>query len=415
MSYLFLISVVLLGSFPFLFIQNVNAQQNSGADNLEPTLQLLGAGARWAAREGNSVLYVNWKDNWLSHHSTDGIDWYYDGTTKYMDDFRISITKALNYAHFTIDYAGDILNSLTNYDLVLINAFFAAEPHHAQTIRDYINGGGAVVLLGGVPCFFSVYCKDNWPYRLEGDDLSSIQDWFGAKNYWNTDGSASIVDDNPFGTSFSSGDVIYSTGGSGAFVHSLSNTSEVIAKWDSDYASGSPFLGFPYSYSEKIFAFTHEFGNGRLYYQAHFELDTDEDVFINPVSVEIDPKLDLQPVSGISQTTIKGTGFEPNSEVTVTWNGITMYTVPNSLQTDIYGNFTAMISVLNQTNGGNYEIMATDEMNNNATATFKVIPEFPSWSLVPILIIVSLVGIFWKKRIHGHTENGQTQMKLYAR
>lgn len=398
-----------MNSLSFLFIQNVRGQQHSLDNTLEPSLQLLGAGSRWAARQGNSVLFVNWKDNWLSHSTTDGIDWYYDPWIKYMDDFRTSITKALNYANLDIEYAGDIPSSLTEYDLILIHAWFAAEPHHVSIIRDYIKDGGGVVIMSSVPCYFSTYCKDNWPYRVDGTDLTSIQDWFGAKNYWSTGGSASIVVDRPFDTPLSYDDVVFSVGGdSNAFVYSLSTNSEIIAKWNTDYVHCSPFFGFPSSSNEKIFAFTHEYGKGRVYYQAHFEMDTDEDIFVNSVSVEIDPKLDLQPTEGISQTTIQGSGFAPNSGIIVTWNEIHMYTIPYPLTTDGYGNFTAMVSVINQTQTGPYQITAVDEIKNQATSTFNVIPEFTSWILFPLFIVTS--AVVFVSRHHLRKNSGQKRL-----
>lgn len=393
-----LISFILLITFSFFVVQNVWGQQYSLDSTLEPSLKLLGDGARWAARDGDTALFVNWKDNWLSHHLTDGIDWYWGDKPTYMDDWRLSITKALNYANFNIEYAGDIPNSLAYYDLVLINAWYAVEPHHAPILQDYIENGGAVVISGEVPCYLSVFCKDNWPYRVDGQDLTSIQNWFGASGYWNTDGFASIAVDNPFKSSFLTGEVIFSTSGSGHFVYSLKSDSKIVAQWDSDYGSGSPFFGVPYSYTEKIFAFTHEYGKGRVYYQAHFELDTDEDIFVNSVSIEIDPSLEIQPTEGLSQTTLQGSGFAPNSEISVTWNGTKMLTIPYIVQTDSYGNFSAMISVLNQTQTGPYQITAIDEMENQATSTFNVIPEFPSWIVLPLFLVSSLLVTIYKKK-----------------
>ncbi|WGM89874.1 MAG: hypothetical protein NUK63_01775 [Candidatus Bathyarchaeum tardum] len=114
---------------------------------------------------------------------------------------------------------------------------------------------------------------------------------------------------------------------------------------------------------------------------------------------DANPRLDLQPTEGVSQTTIHGSGFAPNSEITVTWNETRMYTIPNLVQTDGYGNFSAMISVLNQTQTGSYPITAIDEMENQATSTFNVIPEFPSYFVLPLVVAVLLGARVYRKRL----------------
>jgi len=96
---------------------------------------------------------------------------------------------------------------------------------------------------------------------------------------------------------------------------------------------------------------------------------------------EADPKLELEPTSGIAATTLVGSGFAPNSEISVTWNGTTVHTVPNPLVTDGYGKFTAIISALNQTVSGLYDVRAIDELGYEATATFEVVSAFPTSTL----------------------------------
>jgi len=116
--------------------------------------------------------------------------------------------------------------------------------------------------------------------------------------------------------------------------------------------------------------------------------------------IDFNPKLDLQPTEGISQTTIQASGFAPNSDVIVTWNEIKMYTIPNPLTTDGYGNFTAMVSILNQTENGKYQIIVSDNMENTASAEFTVIPEFPSWTVLPLFLVASLTVTLYKKKIN---------------
>ena len=130
------------------------------------------------------------------------------------------------------------------------------------------------------------------------------------------------------------------------------------------------------------------FGSYKIYF---------DDVKIFTV-FDLDPKLDLEPSSGFSTTTLVGSGFAPNSEISITWNEIEIHSVPNPLTTDSYGNFTAIISILNQTSIGPYEVKVTDEMGNEATSIFNVIPEFPSW-IIPIFFGVTLVCIIFRKKI----------------
>jgi len=86
---------------------------------------------------------------------------------------------------------------------------------------------------------------------------------------------------------------------------------------------------------------------------------------------DADPKLELVPNKGIAATTLVGSGYAPNSRISVTWDNIQVPTVPSPLITDGYGNFTGIISVLNQTNG-TYTVRTVDELGNEAAATFIV-------------------------------------------
>ncbi|UCC58366.1 MAG: hypothetical protein JSW14_00065 [Candidatus Bathyarchaeum sp.] len=113
---------------------------------------------------------------------------------------------------------------------------------------------------------------------------------------------------------------------------------------------------------------------------------------------DLDPKLELEPKSGIAQTTLVGSGFAPDSRITVTWNGNEIHTLPNPLMTNVHGDFTAIITVQNQTDLGNYAVRAVDEMGNEATATFAVIPEFPSWIILPLFLIGTLVVAIIKRK-----------------
>lgn len=83
--------------------------------------------------------------------------------------------------------------------------------------------------------------------------------------------------------------------------------------------------------------------------------------------------LSLVPNTGFASTTVVGSGFSSNSEMTITWDDTEMPPVPNPLITNSYGNFTTIISVPTQNDAGSHIIKATDEFGNEANATFHVL------------------------------------------
>ncbi len=215
-----------------------------------PGYELLGGGARWAAREGKTALYINWKDNWANHYSTDGYSWTWIPQST-IDEWRNSVSQTLEQWGFEVTFSGDMPETLSNYDLLVIEASYAIEPKHAPLVKEYISNGGGVVILAGVPCYFSVYCKDWWPYRFGGTNLTSIQEWFGCKVFANTGGVARAVVDNPFGTSLQANDVVCTRDNMwGKAVVELNSNAQVIARWDSG----------------EVYAFTYEYGEGRVFY-----------------------------------------------------------------------------------------------------------------------------------------------------
>ncbi len=221
--------------------------------SLTPSLKLLGGGARWAARNGTSALYINEKDNWVAHHLTDGADWGPWLPESVMDNWRSLISSILEQSGFEVTFAGDIPESLNAYDLVIIEASWAVEPKHAQLVKEYLSSGGGLVILRGVPCYFNVYCKDHWPGEI-GADLTPIQEWFGSSVYVNIHGHSRLIVDKPFGTDLANNTIVYNgLTGSEKGVTLLNSNAQTIALWE---------WGSIYA-----FAFTYEYGRGRLYYQ----------------------------------------------------------------------------------------------------------------------------------------------------
>lgn len=116
-------------------------------------------------------------------------------------------------------------------------------------------------------------------------------------------------------------------------------------------------------------------------------------------SYESNPTLELVPKSGISTTTLVGSGFAPDSQISVSWDGILIPTVPSQVITDGSGSFTCIVSALNQTDGI-YNIRAVDETGNEAATTFTV--GFTVDTTPPNIIDVIQVPI----NINGTAENG---------
>jgi hypothetical protein len=217
--------------------------------SLTPSLELLGNGARWAAGNGTSALVINWKDNYLAHNQTDGADWGPWPEKATMNNWSQSIQQTLENTGFTVKSAGDLPENLSGYDLVVIHAYWAVEPRHTQLIRDYVSNGGSIVILAGVPCYLNVYSKDWWPGN------SMLPEWLGGGFYVNAGGNVTVTVNNPFGTKFSAGDsILYANTSSCAAVSSPTNNGQIIARWSSGL----------------VFAFTNEYGQGRVYYQATF-------------------------------------------------------------------------------------------------------------------------------------------------
>lgn len=226
-------------------------------DYLSSSMQLFAAGARWAGKDGTTALYVNWYDNYVAHFS-DGANWGPYWREGQLGAIKNITVKALQQQGFTIECVGDVPNDFSNYSLVVFEAWFAIEPKHVQQVRNYLSNGGSVVVIGGAPCYFATYCKDLWPYVSGGENLSSMEDWLGSARFVNSGGTANLVVDKPFGLPLQNQSQIYRIDAYGCYgLTSMGNYTQIIARW----AGGA------------VYAFTHEYGKGRVYYQAEMDWD----------------------------------------------------------------------------------------------------------------------------------------------
>jgi hypothetical protein len=245
MTVMLLLSTGLLG-FATSF---ANADTNGS-----PSEVLLGAGANWAANGGTRALFVNSYDNWMIHHDTDGVDWHYSDESTMIKE-RDSISISLFQSGLNVSFSGDIPQDLSNYDVVVISSYFACAPSYSKIIKDYIAGGGGVVLFAGVPEALRCYFRGTGGYGIPTDPLSvDNSDWLGFTGYVNTGGPAYFALNSPIGTEYSSGDqVMFANGHSAAAVTGANGS--IIALWQTG----------------EVFACSHEYGLGRLYYQACLE------------------------------------------------------------------------------------------------------------------------------------------------
>jgi len=232
-------------------ILNSTTSPTNSSISLTPVETLLGAGARWAAQNGTSALYIDWLDNY-NLNIAEGTNWGPYWGVDYLSDIKNSTVEALEQQGFNVTCTGEVPNDLSSYSLVIFEAYYAVEPRDNQLIRNYLANGGDVVITGGVPCYLATYCKDMWPGETGGGNLSSLQDWFGSSQYVNSGGTSNLVVGNPFGTSLlAQNQLYYINAYSAAALTSMSSDSTVIARW----SDGS------------VFAFTHQYLNGRIYYQ----------------------------------------------------------------------------------------------------------------------------------------------------
>jgi hypothetical protein len=305
-----IVLIAILVSFPIFLAINVQRTSGSGftPTSIPPSMTLLGAGAKWAAQNGTQTLFIDWEDNYLAHGNTDGVNWGPWPSETDMKNWTDSITYMLNQSGLNVTLAGDIPIDLTGYNLLVIHAYWACTPALLEEVANFIAGGGGVVLLSGVPEMFRTYCKDWWTYNLPTDPLSVGEGQIFAcdGNYLNTGGYANVTVDNPFNTSLMAGDTLFeSTGYSNAAVGNPYNGSQVIAEWN------PALYNIPDWNITVAFAYTYQYGLGRVYYQASFTpLDPPNHILAD---INRDGKVDITDVA----TVCKAFGSKPGAS---NWN-----------------------------------------------------------------------------------------------
>ena len=241
------LSLILLGSMllcsMFLVVRPASSSTASSSE------VLLGAGALWAANGGTRVAYVDFYDNLIANpNPPSNPDLYLP--------LKNDVLSVLEGEGFTVDTFANIPENLTLYSLVYLEAYWALTPTDEPAISSYIFNGGGVLVWAGAICYLACYSKT----MDVGFDLSSVEPWFGASGYVNDGGTAYVAVANPLGTSFNIGDPLFadSMHYSYAGVTGMSADSQVVALWDDG----------------NTFAFTHEYGQGRVYYQAGYQEQT---------------------------------------------------------------------------------------------------------------------------------------------
>jgi len=235
-----ILSLILLGSM--LLCSMFLVARPASSTSLSPSEALMGAGALWAANGGTKVAYVDFYDNVIANpNMTVNPVWLPQ---------KNEVISVLESEGFSVDTFASIPDNLTLYNLVYLEAYWALTPADEPTISNYVFNGGGVYIWAGAICYLAYYSTN----MNTGQDLSTVEPWFGASSYVNTGGTSYAAVANPLGTSLNLGEPIFACSGySEAGVTGMSADSQVVALWGDG----------------NTFAFTHEYGQGRVYYQAN--------------------------------------------------------------------------------------------------------------------------------------------------
>ena len=100
------------------------------------------------------------------------------------------------------------------------------------------------------------------------------------------------------------------------------------------------------------------------------------------------PKITLDiDAGGVGQAvTVTGTDFSPLSDIELTYDGVIVATDPVLMTTNAAGGFTAIFNIPHKSASGSYDVCATDEDANSATAAF-------AFTLDPVITLTPAKGL----------------------
>jgi hypothetical protein len=153
-------------------------------------------------------------------------------------------------------YASSDSSIFDSFDVVVIDEARSVIPEQRNTIKDYLMSGGGVVLTKDVPYTFSSTKAGNVIYWDEAGD------WLGVTSCYDTltdSGTIYIVDNNPFGLPLNTDTMLLDSSAPTLMFEAPSFdsfTRPVAGRGNLDSMGG------------RLFAYTHTYGSGRLYYQA---------------------------------------------------------------------------------------------------------------------------------------------------
>lgn len=171
------------------------------------------------------------------------------------EDTMLKAIREAGFHTFVADKFYEGVEDLKMYQLVVVVNYGVCSQKLADALKELVAQGGGVILYSGVPAMLP---HPQLPQDLSRgfNDISYIAEWFGAKQYVNIGGKATVTKTNPFKTRLPSDSLLEaSAGGSSAGIaeNSLSPGAKIIAKWEQG----------------AVYAFTYRYNDGRVYYQAN--------------------------------------------------------------------------------------------------------------------------------------------------
>lgn len=180
------------------------------------------------------------------------------------------VIQTLRSAGFNITVASEldekIITDLKKYQLIVVVKYEVCCQKLANALKEFVAQGGGVMLYGGVPAVLPhpKTPADAWHNGFK--NIEYISEWFGAGGYENIGGKASLVQQNPFNTRLPKDTVLNSVDGRSnarIIMGGINKKTKVIARWQSG----------------DIYAFTHNYKDGRVYYQAYLGGEIELELF----------------------------------------------------------------------------------------------------------------------------------------